>query len=168
MVHLVPSRQSYNARQVAELVFSEIYRLHGLPKSIVSDRDTLFTSTFWQHLNKLIGIKLKMSSTYHPESDGSTERANRTITQMLRMCISPSQKDWVLKLPSIEFAINAARSEVTGYAPFFLNYGQIPQTFVWKTPSKDEYPGVRVFALKLKNAIISAHDSILAHRVKEI
>lgn len=63
------SRQNHNAKQVAELVFSEVYRLHRLPKSIVSDRDTLFTSAFWQHF---IGIKLKMSSAYDPESDGST------------------------------------------------------------------------------------------------
>lgn len=167
MVHLVPSRQNYNARQVAELIFAEVYRLHGLPKSIVSDRDTLFTSTFWKHLHGLIGTKLHMSSAYHPESDGSTERANRTITQMLRQCITSNQKDWVSKLPAIEFAINSARSEVTGYAPFFLNYGRVPRSFIWNTPEQSEYPGVRVFANKLKNAVMSAHDSILAHRVKE-
>ncbi|EIN04208.1 retrotransposon protein Ty3-gypsy sub-class, partial [Punctularia strigosozonata HHB-11173 SS5] len=57
-VHLVPSRQDYRARDIAELVFAEIYRLHGLPRRIVSDRDVLFTSTFWQHLNKMLGVKL--------------------------------------------------------------------------------------------------------------
>jgi hypothetical protein len=168
MVHLVPSKQTYNARQVAELVFSEVYRLHRLPKTIISDRDTLFTSTFWKRLNELIGTKLNMSSAYHPETDGSTERANRTITQMLRQCVSPTQKDWVSKLPAIELAINSARSEVTGYAPFFLNYGRIPRSFIWNDPKSNEYPGVRIFATKLKNAIIAAHDSILAHRIKEI
>jgi len=60
---------------VAELIFSEVYKLHGLPKSIISDRDVLFTSTFWDELHKLIGTKLRMSSAYHPESDGGTERA---------------------------------------------------------------------------------------------
>ena len=167
MVHLVPSRINYNAKQVAELVFTEVYKHHGMPKLIVSDRDVLFTSTFWTHLHRLIGIVLRLSSAYHPESDGSTERANRTVTQMLRQCIGPSQKDWVMKLPAIEFAINLARSDSTGYAPFFLNTGRMPRSLIWNNPSKDEYPGVRIFAQKVKNAIMSAHDSIIAARVKQ-
>ena len=76
MVHLVPSRTTYTAKQVAELIFDNVYKLHGLPKAIVSDRDVLFTSGFWTHLHKLIGVKQKMSSAYHPETDRSTERAN--------------------------------------------------------------------------------------------
>ena len=96
MVHLIPSRITYNARQIAELMFEQIYKLHGLPKHIISDRDVLFTSTFWGHLHELIGTKLKMSSAYHPETDGSTERANRTVTQMLRQCINDKQSDWYL------------------------------------------------------------------------
>ena len=142
MVHLVPSRTNYTARNVAELVFAEVYKLHGLPKAIVSDRDSYFMSIFWSHLHELIGTQLKMSSSYHPETDGITEQANRTITQMIRQCISPTQKDWVSKLPAIEFAINTARSESTGYSPFFLNYGRLPRTMVWNSANKDEYPGV--------------------------
>jgi hypothetical protein len=126
MVHLVLSQITYNAREIAELVFTEVYKLHGLPKSIVSDREMLFTSAFWTHLNRLIGTNQSMSSAYHPQSDGATERANWTIRQMLRSCISSTQRDWVLKLPAIEFAINISRSETTGYAPFFLNSGRIP------------------------------------------
>jgi hypothetical protein len=167
MVHLVPSRQDYKAREMAELVFAEVYRLHGLPKSIVSDRDTLFTSTFWTHLHRLIGVELKMSSAYHPQTDGATERANRTITQMLRQCVRPDQKDWVAKLPAVEFAINAARSDATGYAPFFLNSGRMPRSFVWNRPNADEYPGVRTFAQKMHNAVMAAHDSIIEARAKQ-
>lgn len=99
MVHLIPSRINYTAKEVAELVVSEIYKLHGIPKYIISDRDVVFNSTFWTHFHKLIGTKLCMSSAYHPESDGSTERANQTVTQMLRQCVRPTQKDWVSKLP---------------------------------------------------------------------
>ena len=108
MVHLVPSRSNYTAKDVAELMFTEVYKHHGLPRAIISDRDVLFTSLFWTNLNKLIGIKQKMLSAYHPETDGSTERANRTVGQMLRSCIGPNQKDWVSRLPAIEFAINLA------------------------------------------------------------
>ncbi|TFK17109.1 hypothetical protein FA15DRAFT_605717, partial [Coprinopsis marcescibilis] len=86
---------------------------------------------------------------------------------MIRQSINPNQKDWVAKLPAIEFAINSARSESTGYAPFFLNNGRMPRSMIWDSPDKNEYPGVRVFAQKVKSAIMSAHDSILAARVKQ-
>ncbi len=167
MVHLVPSRMNYKAKEVAELVFLEVYKYHGLPKKIVSDRDTLFTSIFWSHLHALIGTKLKMLSTYHPETDGLTERSNRTVSAMLRQCVSVDQKDWVSRLPAIEFAINCARSETTGYTPFFLNMGRMPRSMIWKNPAKTEYPGVKVFAQRMKLAVISAHDSILNARVKQ-
>jgi hypothetical protein len=167
MVHLIPSRTNYNASQIAELVFEQIYKFHGLPQNIVSDRDVLFTSTFWSRLHRLIGTKLRMSSAYHPQTDGSTERANRTITQMLRQCIQPDQKDWVSKLPAIEFAINSARSESTGYAPFFLNFGRMPRTMIWGSGLTNEYPSIRDFALQKKLALMSAHDSIIAARVKQ-
>ena len=167
MVEIIPSRTNYKAQDIAELMFEHVYKHHGLPKTIISDRDVLFTSTFWKHLNTLIGIKLKMSSAYHPQTDGTTERANRTITQMLRQCINPNQKDWVSKLPTIQFAINSARSESTGYAPFFLNNGRMPRTMVWNAASSTEYSNVREFAQKRKLALMSAHNSILSARIKQ-
>ena len=146
-------------------MFEHVYRHHGLPKTIVSDRDVLFTSTFWGQLNTLIGIKLKMSSAYHLQTDGATERANRTITQMLRQCINPNQKDWVSKLPTIQFAINSARSESTVYAPFFLNNGRMPRTMVWNSAGPTEYSNLREFAQKRKLALMSAHDSVIGARI---
>ena len=132
--------------------------INGLPRNIISNRDVLFTSLFWGHLHKLIGTKLKMSSVYHPQMDGSMEHMNRTIGQMLWQCISPDQKDWVGKLPTIQFAINSARLESTGYAPFFLNNGRMPRAMVWNAPESMEYPNVQVFSQKKKLALISAHD----------
>jgi hypothetical protein len=167
MVHLILSRINYTARQMAELMFEHIYKLHGLPTSIVSDRDVLFTSTFWKRLHDLIGTKLHMSSAYHPESDGGTERANRTVTQMLRQCIGPKQKDWVAKLPAVKFAMNSARSESTGYAPFFLSTGRMPRSMIWNTDKSREYPGIARFAMERRLAIIAAHDSMIAARVKQ-
>jgi hypothetical protein len=146
MVHLVLGRVDYSAKEIAELVFAEVYKHHGLPKSIISDRDALFTSTFWTCLKQLIGIRQCLSSAYHPQTDGSTERANRTIGQMLCACVGPHQRDWVSRLPAIEFAINSSRSETTGYAPFFLHSGRMPRTFIWNNPTKDEYPSMRAFA----------------------
>ena len=165
MVHLAPSQINYNAQQVAELVFEHIYKLHRLLKHIISDWDVLFTSTFWAWLNQLISTKLKMSSAYHPEMDGSTEHTNRTITQMLWQCVNSKQTDWVAKLLSIEFALNSAQSKSMGYAPFFLNTRRMPRSMIWS--KKDEYLSVRNFAQQWKFTIIAAHDSILATWVKQ-
>lgn len=167
MVHLIPGRTNYTAMHVAELVFAKIYKLHGLPRAIISDRDVLFTSRFWKRLHQLIGTELRMSTAYHPQSDGSTERANRTITQLLRQCINPNQRDWVLKLPAIEFAINLARSDSTGFSPFFLNSGRMPRSMLWDSPKPDEFPGVRTFTERIRTATLAAHDAILAARVKQ-
>ncbi len=167
MVHLVPSCMNYKVKEVAELIFEEVYKLHGLPKGIVSDRDMLFTSIFWSHLHKLIGSKLKMSSAYHPEADGATERANRVIGAMLRQCISADQKNWATMLPAIEFVINSVHSEITGYASFFLNNGRMPRSKIWDNATKTEYPGVCVFTMRTKQAIISTHGSILESWVKQ-
>ena len=73
MVHLIPSRTNYNASQLAELMFEHVYKLHGLPKNIIRNRDILFTSTFWRQLHCLIRTNLQLLSAYHPQSDGSTE-----------------------------------------------------------------------------------------------
>jgi len=86
---------------------------------------------------------------------------------MLRQCVNSKQTDWVAKLPAIEFALNSARSESTGYAPFFLNTGRMPRSMIWDSSKEDEYPSVRNFAQQRKFAIIAAHDSILAARVKQ-
>jgi hypothetical protein len=109
-----------------------------------------------------------MSSAYHPESDGSMEHANRTVTQMLRQCVDNKHTDWVSKLSAIQFAINSARSESTGFAPFFLNNGRMPRSMIWNSPPSSEFSDIHSFALQKKLAIMLAHDSILAARVKQI
>ena len=165
MVHLVPTRQTFTAVQMADVIFDGVYKLHGLPERIVSDRDSLFTSHFWRRLHDLLRVELRLSSAYHPETDGATERANRTMTQMLRQCVQPDQKDWAMKLPAIEFAMNSARSDSSGMTPFYLNYGRTPSPMIWNTQS--EYPGVRKFAQDMKLAVMMAHDSVIEARVKQ-
>ena len=92
---------------------------------------------------------------------------NRTITQMLRQCISPKQKDWIYKLLMIKYAINTAQLETTGYTPFFLNYKQMLWNLLWNDSRKNEYSRVRTFVQKVKDAILQAHDTILQVRVKQ-
>ncbi|KAG8734303.1 hypothetical protein FRC10_011771 [Ceratobasidium sp. 414] len=164
MVHLIPTRQDYTAKDVAEIVFEHVYKLHGMPERIVSDRDSLFTSEFWTRLAELTKTELRMSSAYHPQTDGMTERAQRTYTSLLRICTGKKQKDWAKSLPAIEFAINSARSDTTGLSPFYLNYGRTPSLMVQNTDSK--FPGVREHVERIKLAIMKAHDAIIDSRAR--
>ncbi|KAI0324128.1 hypothetical protein GY45DRAFT_1263452, partial [Cubamyces sp. BRFM 1775] len=86
---------------------------------------------------------------------------------MLRQCVGSNQRDWVSKLPAIEFTINMAQSDSTGYAPFFLNSRRMPCPMIWEHAQPDEYPGVRAYAQKVKAAVMTAHDSLIAVRVKQ-
>lgn len=164
MVHLAATKQTYRAKDIAEVMFHLVYKLHGMPSNIVSDHNTLFTSTFWQHLNQLTGVELQMSMLFHPQTDGATERANWTITQMLRSQVSPHQKDWASKLLAIEFAINSASSSTTGYIPFVLNYGQLPPPLIWNMSSK--FPGMQSFLQMMKDTTMAAHNAVISARVK--
>ena len=90
MVHLIPSRTDYKAVKISELMFETVYKLHGLPKNIINNQDVLFTSTFWQHLNKLVGTKQKMLSACHPQTDGSTAVLYSPPPVLLDSARSPS------------------------------------------------------------------------------
>jgi hypothetical protein len=100
--------------------------LHGLPSSIISDRDPKFTSKFWSSLFSLSGTSLKLSSANHPQTDGQTERMNRTLEEMLRSYVSPFHDNWDDHLIACEFAYNSASQASTGHSPFFLNFGFDP------------------------------------------
>jgi hypothetical protein len=126
MVHMVPTTTTVNAPDLAKLFFREIVRLHGVPKSIISDRDPRFTSRFWRSLWKLLDTKLSMSTAYHPQSDGQTERANRVIEDMLRAYVNYEQNDWDEHLTAAEIAINNGQHTSSRYSPYFLNYGKHP------------------------------------------
>ena len=114
------------ARGVTWLIMKEVVRLHGIPESIVSDRDTKFASIFWKELHRLMGSKLLMSTAFHPQTDGATEQANKSIAQILRTIVSNDQKDWLGKCPMVELTINSSVNTTTGYAPFELNHGYMP------------------------------------------
>ncbi len=130
MVHLVPIQQTINAAGTARVYWEQIGRLHGIPRSIVSGRDPRFVSKFWREFWKILGSKLRMSSTHHPQTDGQTEAANRVVEQVLRCIIHKSQEvtHWERYLPMAEFVINSSASPSTGYTPFYLNYGFEPVT----------------------------------------
>jgi hypothetical protein len=126
MVHLAPGRSTDTAKDVSLQFIAKIISLHGMPKSIVSDRDARFTGSFWQSLMTKLDTKTLLSSAFHPQTDGQTERMNRTLEQFLRMYINYQQTNWDELLPLAEFALNNHTSASTGYSPFYLNYGRNP------------------------------------------
>jgi hypothetical protein len=93
--HLFPIATDFGATQLAELFFREVFRLHGLPKTIISDRDSRFMSTFWQELFRLVGMTLTPSTSYHPHMDGQTEIVNKWVESYLRNYVPGQQKAWV-------------------------------------------------------------------------
>jgi hypothetical protein len=124
--HFIPLKHPYTARSVAEIFCKEIVKLHGIPISIVSDRDPLFMSSFWQELFKMQGTKLKMSIAYHPESDGQTEVVNRCLETYLRCFITEQPKNWIAWLHWAEYWFNTSYHFSTGKTPFEVVYGRPP------------------------------------------
>jgi hypothetical protein len=133
MRHFVPVT-NLDAETLADAFVQRIYCLHGTPDNIVSDQGSQFVSEFWRHLSDRLGITLKHSSAFHPQTDGQTERVNAGAEQYLRQFINFQQDDWAHWLPLAEFAANNVVSETTGVSPFFANYGFHPRLGV--EPSK--------------------------------
>jgi len=128
MVHFIPLKTEEHIKELALTFVKEIWSLHGLPESIVSDRDTRFTSKFWTSLMQLLPVKLNMSTAFHSESDKQTERVNQTLEQYLRSNCTYQQDDWVSLLLFAEHAYNTSTSESTKASPLEINYRFAPQT----------------------------------------
>ena len=126
MAHFIPCNKIDDASHVANLFCREILRLHGVPKTIVSDRNVKFLSYFWKTLCAKLGIKLLFSIAYHPQTDGQTEVTNRTLSTLLRVLIKKNIKEWEECLPIAEYTYNRARHSTTGKSPFEVVYGFTP------------------------------------------
>jgi hypothetical protein len=124
--HFIPLGHPYTAESVAQAFFAKIVRLHGVPQSMVSDRDPVFTSVFWQELMRLIGAKIHMTSAFHPQSDGQTEAANKVITMYLRCFTGDRPRQWLRWLPWAEYIYNTAYQSALHDTPFRVVYGRDP------------------------------------------
>lgn len=125
-VHFAPVKKQINAEELVVVFRKTIYRLHGLPKVIITDRDERFVSKFWRSLFSSLGTELRFSTAYHPQTDGQSERTNRLLEECLRHFINPRQDDWDEYLDLAEFANNDSVQLSTGYTAFYLTYGQHP------------------------------------------
>ncbi|KAL0549074.1 hypothetical protein IC582_013554 [Cucumis melo] len=122
--HFVPGKSTYTASKWAQLYMSEIVRLHGVPVSIVSDRDARFTSKFWKGLQTAMGTRLDFSTAFHPQTDGQTERLNQVLEDMLRACALEFPGSWDSHLHLMEFAYNNSYQATIGMTPFEALYGK--------------------------------------------
>lgn len=127
MSHFIPCNKTADATNIANLFFREV-RLHGIPKTIVSDRDVKFLSHFWKVLWGKLGTKLLFSTTCHPQTDGQTEVVNRTLGTLLGAIVQKNLKNWEECIPFVEFTYNRVVHSTTGFSPFEIVYGFNPLT----------------------------------------
>ena len=123
IAHFLPVKVKYHVNIYAELYIARILSLHGIPKTIVSDRGPQFVSKFWEELHKFLGTKLLHSSAYHPQTSGQTERVNQVLEDMLRACVLEFLQKWGESLPLAEFSYNNSYQKVSRWHPskFYMN-----------------------------------------------
>ncbi|SCZ88693.1 BZ3500_MvSof-1268-A1-R1_Chr10-2g03048 [Microbotryum saponariae] len=126
-VRIIPCRTTDDAAATADRFFNGWHRYFGMPRVLVSDRDKLFTSEFWRAYTGRMGTKLAMSTAFHPQTDGRSERTNRTVIQVLRTMVNRRQNDWSKHLATVEFVINSSVNRSTGKTPFEVVLGFTPE-----------------------------------------
>ncbi|KAD3067679.1 hypothetical protein E3N88_35559 [Mikania micrantha] len=157
--HFLPIRESYSSEKMAETYVREVVSRHGVPVTIVSDRDTRFTSHFWRNFQEELGTKLLISTAYHPQTDGQSERTIQTLEDMLRACIIDFGGSWDDYLPLAEFSYNNSYHSSIGMPPYEMLYGRKCRTPVcWGEVGQRELANKKV--VKVTNERI---DQIRAH-----
>ncbi|KAJ9514334.1 hypothetical protein QJQ45_012353 [Haematococcus lacustris] len=168
MVHFVPCREDLKARRFAQLFIDHVYKLHGMPAELISDRGSLFTSVFWREVMRRCGSKPALSSSYHPQPDGQTGRYNRVLEEMLRHYISPTQSDWPDYLALAEFAVNNSWQESIQSTPFLVNTGQSPVTVGLRDlPYGGRCPSAHAFTRWWQDAVANARKCMAATQSRQ-
>jgi len=144
MAHFNGLEEKATARDVAESFLKEVWQPHGLPSEIISDMDVKFAGEIWESLGKKLGIKRKMSTVYHPQSDGQTEQVNQVLGGYLRIFVNYDQDDRYHLLPLAEFAYNNSVTNPHNMTPFFANYRYHPQT-EWLKEREWRNPGATLY-----------------------
>jgi transposase InsO family protein len=135
--HFIPVKTTYSSAKLAELYMSRIVCLLGVPKKIVSDRGSQFTSKFWEKLHESMDTRLNFSSTYHPQTDGQTERTNQILEDMLRACALKYGMSWDKSLPYAKFSYNNSYQVSIKMASFEVLYGQQCRTPLFLSQTRE-------------------------------
>ena len=160
--HYIPCTEKDNgtdAEATAALFLRYVWCYHGLPISLTSDHGPQFASKMWNSLCKLLGIKAKLSTAWHPETDGQSEIANQKMERYLRSYVNHFQDDWVDRLPMAEFSSNANTSATTKVPPFLVSRGYIPRM--------SSHP-VDLTALSTREQLANAKAESIATRMQEV
>uniref|UniRef100_A0A670I7Y0 Gypsy retrotransposon integrase-like protein 1 n=1 Tax=Podarcis muralis TaxID=64176 RepID=A0A670I7Y0_PODMU len=151
MAHFIPCAKVATTEQTAKLFIDHVFRVHGLPRSILSDRGRQFISNFWQKLLGILNVKINLASARHPQTNGQAERVNAIMQQYLRCYANQQPSTWVDYLPLAEFAYNNTKHASTGVTPFFANNGRHPRTFPGlETTGEGEPQGAEHLAAELQ------------------
>lgn len=149
--YYIPYQEATDAEQMAYIFYDRIFRDHGLPTEILTDRGPTFASKFWQSLSALLGLNHRLSTAFRPQTDGQTERMNQVLEQYLRCYINHEQDNWVEKLPIAQFAYNTAYNESTKLTPAYANFGFTPDAYHDKRDPKTINPAAILKADELRN-----------------
>ncbi|GJS28932.1 reverse transcriptase domain-containing protein [Tanacetum coccineum] len=141
--HFLPMREDYKMERLARLYLNEIVARHGVPSSIISDRDSRFTSRFWQSMQEVLGTRLDMSMTYHPQTDGQSELTIQTLEDMLRACVLDFGESWDVYLPLVEFSYKNSYHSSVRCASFEASYGRKCRSPIMWAEIKDRLKAAR-------------------------
>ncbi|RVW29531.1 Transposon Ty3-G Gag-Pol polyprotein [Vitis vinifera] len=176
--HFLPMKVNFSLDRLASLYVKEIVRMHGVPVSIVSDRDPRFTSRFWHSLQKALGTKLSFSTAFHPQTDGQSERVIQVLEDLLRACILDLQGNWDDHLPLVEFAYNNSFQASIGMAPFEALYGRKCRSPIcWNDVGERKLLGPELVQLTVEKVALikerlkaaqSRHKSYADHRRRDL
>jgi hypothetical protein len=163
--HFLAIKETDNADKLARIYVKEIVARHGVPVSIISDRDPIFTSRFWESLNKALGTRLDLSTAYQPQTYGQTERTIQTLEDMLRACVIDFGKGWESHLPLVEFSYNNSYHTSIKAAPFEALYGRKCRSPIcWAEVGESQLTGPELVhettekIIQIRNRIAAARD----------
>jgi hypothetical protein len=159
LVHLVACKEKVSAKEFAELYVDHVFRLHGLSREFITNRDARFTSAFWHEVTLLLGTRTVMSSSFHPQTNGQTERVNQTLETYLRHFVSVELNNWDTLLSRAKFAHNAAVNGTIRTAPFKLTYGYHPRTPVGEVVEVAN-PASAAFVERLQFLLSALHANV--------
>ena len=159
--HFVPCTSTITAEGLAQLFLDHVFKLHGLPDTVISDCGPQFASHFWTYLCYCLGIQPRLSTAFHPQTDGQTERINASMEEYLRGYVNYLQDDWAKMLAIAEFAGNNQVSAATGASPFYATAGRDPRTSYELDIRVDNPEEAR--ALEVAARMADIHDFLRAH-----